>query len=292
MMTTLMFVSVLGLSALRAQTGGGAQTLLWKISGKGLTQESYFLITTSNTCEAKVVFSDKLKAALGKVKQIVMESGATNRANESKTQQLILAKNDNQASKNVLSAAVYKQLLQKAEDMGISELYLNQYTTFFISNRLMVQDIECSLPAVDRMEDELREYAKKNSLPVGELLSIEETYALYDVYPNQFWERNISFLLNTPDKVKSSLNIKAGFYKQENWAGLKQIFIRSDFFSIRYAFSSNETSRMLLLFGRIEKVIKDQPSMITLDASEVANDATSIFTLLTNSGYTLTPVTN
>src|SRR5579871_863322 len=99
--SAVLFISLVSLSALRAQTSPSAQTLLWKISGKGLSQDSYFLITTSNTCEAKVILGDKLKTALGKVKKIVMETGATNRANEEKAQQLILARNDNQTPKSL-----------------------------------------------------------------------------------------------------------------------------------------------------------------------------------------------
>lgn len=294
------FFLLFPLSMLRAQTGAvaqtnataAAQTLLWKISGHGLAQESYMLITTNNTCEDKVVISNKIRTVLEKVKAVMTETGATNPANNEKAQKLWELKNDNQSARNVLSPELYGQLKQKAEEMGVDELYLNQYTLFYLNLRLTLLAMDCKLPKSDRIEDEIRDYCKKNNLPMGELLSTEELYALYDDYPKAYWERSISLLLRNPDKVRQNFDVKAAFYKQENFPGLQQVCAKGEYFGIRFAFTTKETTRMLLLFTRTEKAIKDQPVLITMDASEVANDNTSLFALLSNAGYTISPVLN
>lgn len=266
------------------------QTLLWKIDGNGLSQASFFLITTSITCEAKVAISDKIGAALRKVKAIRIETGATSKDNGAALQRLFRLHNAGQSASKMLSPGVHAQLAQKAKDMGVDEIYLDQYTLFYIYTRLLGLCADCALHSVDRIEDELRDYGKKNNVPVGELLSTEEAIGLYNGYPGAYWNKTISYLLDNSDKVRGMLNAKAVFYKQENYAGLKEVCDGPAFAGARFAFTANETSRMLLLFTRIEETIKAQPTMMTIDASEVANDPTSIFTLLKDAGYSVTPV--
>jgi uncharacterized protein YbaP (TraB family) len=269
------------------------ETFLWKISGNGLKQDSYFFITMSNTCEEKVALSPKILNVLNNVQQVVFETGLTNRNNENKVQQLIFLNTETQSAKNMLSANTYKNLQQKAEDMGIKELVLNGLNMFFISNRLFAQCINCSLQQVDRAEDEIRLYAKKNKIKTDELFSIEETIPLFfDSLPKEYWESYISYLLTYPDIETKNINNKAALYKQEKFKELKAIYTNNDKTKSRYSFPNIESNRINMLFSRIENKIKDSSAFITLDIADVANEPTSLFNQLVKAGYTLTPVLN
>jgi uncharacterized protein YbaP (TraB family) len=268
-----------------------AHTLLWKISGKGLTQESYILINTTNTCEKKVILEENVSAALGKVKSVVFEAAVTNRAYEKAFLAASMAIGDDYTAKQMLSPFVYLSLKEKAQEIGLSELYLNQHNLFFVKVKLETACISCDLSGVVRFEDVVRDTARKLGLPVTELLTIDEFFDMYHHYPKAFWDKSISYLLDHPERVTDAINKKAAAYKADDFATLKTTVGKDEYYGIRYKFTDQESPRSALLTTRIEKQITQSPTLIVLDVSEIANDPTSVFTALTTEGYTLTPVT-
>lgn len=288
---TLTFLVLTALiKPVNAQSINDNGNLLWKVSGKGILQDSYILLSTTSTCETKIVLNKRIKLIVNKVKQIVFETGATNIANEAKAKDLIALESEGQSAKKILTPKVYLQLLQKAEDLGINEVHLNEVSLWEISIRLNNMINVCGVSNPDRIEDALRYYANKNHTQIKELVSIEEYYQILDKYPASYMELTIDCLLNKPDSVKADIEAKAGFYKQENYAGIKQTLINSSVFKIRYSFTDIEMYRMHLLLQRIEDTIKSQPSLLLLDAADIANQKSSIFTLLKEAGYQIEPV--
>ncbi len=281
---------IMFLNVINAQVINNSAGLLWKLSNKGVAQDSYILLSTYSTCETKILLNDRIKLVLNSIKQIVFETGASNKANEAKAKKLIALKSDAQSAKEILTPALYIQLKQKAEDLGLNELYLNEVSLWEITGRLYTMLNPCDVTTPDRIEDVLRYYANKNHVSIKELITIEEQYKIYDKYPNLYMEKSISCLLNKSENVKASIEAKANYYKQENYAGITQTLMNSEFFSIRYSFTDIEMYRMRLLLQRIEDSIKGQPSLILLDTFDIANPKSSIFTLLKDAGYKIEPV--
>jgi hypothetical protein len=267
-----------------------AHSLLWKLSGKGLTQDSYIFVNTTNTCEKKIVLDGQIAMALSKVKAIVFEAAATNRAKEKDFLAASVAIGDDYSAKQMLSPFVYLSLKTKAQEIGISEAWLGQHNLFFVKVKLETACISCDLSGVIRFEDVVRDTARKLGVPVTELLNIDEFFDMYHHYPRAFWDRSIAYLIDHPDRVTDAINKKAAAYKAGDFTALKSAFSRDDYYNIRYQFPGQESSRCALLSSRIEKQINDAPTFIVLDVSEIANEPTSVFKTLTADGYTLTPV--
>ena len=267
-----------------------ANTLLWKISGKGLTQDSYILINTTNTCEKRISIDGKIATIISKVKTIVFEAAATNRAKEKAFLAASLSIGDDYTARQMLSPFVYQNLKEKAPEIGLSETFLNQHNVFFVKVKLETACISCDLSGVVRFEDVVRDTARKLDLPVTELLSIDEFFDMYHHYPKAFWDKSITYLLDHPERVTDAINKKAAAYKAGDLAALKTALARDDYYGIRYKFPEQESARCALLSSRIEKQVAQAPALIVLDVSEVANDPTSVFTTLSTDGYTLTPV--
>jgi uncharacterized protein YbaP (TraB family) len=286
-----LFAPIAVLPLLMNLTRLDAQTLLWTLTKNGAGEHSYIFVNTTNTCETQVVISPKLQAALSKVKTLVFETGATNRANE----RIYLAAaqssaDDSYAAKQMLTPFVYTILKERGAEIGLTEKFLSQFNIFFVKNKLEASCIPCSVTKVVRLEDVLRDTAKKMGMPVTELLTINEFFDLYHHYPQTFWDKSITYLLDHPDRVSDALAKKAGAYKAEDLGGLKTAINSDGYYGIRYAFQDVETNRSTLLTTRIEKQLASSPTLVILDASEIANDPTSVFTRLTADGYTLTPV--
>ncbi|WP_419802295.1 TraB/GumN family protein [Mucilaginibacter sp.] len=277
----------------KAQNAADAQTLLWKISGKGLQQESYILLTTTKTCEPKIKLSDKVLNVLNKVKLIAQETGLNSKAFAGVAEKANGLKNNNQSAEKSLSKNTYEKLITVAEDEGIPEIYLNQYKLWYIYMFLMTKTYQCNVPNAEKIDDVIRNYGSKHNIPVKELLSIDETLnTLYDKFPNSYWESVINYMVNNKNRVIMDIDAKAGFYKQENVAGLKKLLTSSGLFKPRYVAADAEMYRMRLIMSRIENTIKTQSTLVTLDVVDIGNDSTSILNLLSKSGYTISPVIN
>lgn len=280
------------ISSVKAQNTADVQTLLWRMSGKGLQQESYILLTTTKTCESHIVLNERVINVLNKVKLIAPETGLNSKAYSGAAEKANGLKNDNQSAEKMLSKNTYGKLVTVAEEEGIPEIYLNQYKLWYIYMFLMTKTYQCSVPNVEKIDDVIRTYGSKHNIPVKELLTIDETLSsLYDQYPSSYWESTIGYIVNNKNRVITDVDAKAVFYKQENFTGLKKLLISSGLFKPRYVAVEAETSRIHLIMSRIERVIKNQSTLVTLDLVDIGSDSTSIFNQLTKSGYTISPVT-
>ncbi|HEV2480663.1 MAG TPA: TraB/GumN family protein [Puia sp.] len=267
-----------------------AHSLLWKISGKGLPQESYIFINTSNTCETRITLDGKIATVLSKVKSIAFEAAATNRAKEKAFLAASLAISGDYTAGQMLSPFVYFNLKEKAREIGLSEGFLNQHNIFFVKLKLETACISCDLSRVVRWEDVVRDTARKLGLPVTELLGMEEFFDMYHHYPKAFWDKSITYLLDHPENVTDAINKKAAAYRAGDLAALRSAVARDEYYGIRYKFPDQEAARCALLTSRIEKQINQGPVLIVLDVSEISSDPTSVFTALTTDGYALTQV--
>ncbi|HEX8022304.1 TraB/GumN family protein [Mucilaginibacter sp.] len=284
---------LLAVQTLRAQSpAGNDQSLLWKISGNGLKNDSYILLTTSNTCADVAALDKKTLAVLGKVQVVGVESGLLDPANEAKLQKLVTVKNQNESVKKVLSASLYSQLNSEAANVGMNEVRLNSYKPIVICGMTIKVINPCEIKDPKTPETLIRAYAHDKSIKVTELLSLEETFDTFNAYPNSYWEKTLDFLINNSSQASSDLDSKSNFYTHENFRGICAIINKSPLLNLRYSFNDIEAKRINLLDSRIENVIKNQSSILLLDVADVANPGTSIFNSLKKSGYIISPIYN
>jgi len=267
-----------------------AHSLLWKINGKDAPQQSYIFINTSNTCETHISLDRKLANVISKVRSIVFEAAATNRSREKDFLAASLAIGGDYTAKQMLSPIVYQSLTEKAQEIGLSEGFLNQHNIFFVKVKLETACITCDLSHVVRLEDVIRDTARKLGLPVTELLGMDEFFEMYHHYPRAFWDKTIAYLLDHPENVTDAISKKAAAYKAGDLAALRSAVAHDEYYGIRYKFPEQEAARCALLASRIEKQITGSPALFVLDVSEIADDTTSVFRALSTDGYTLTPV--
>jgi uncharacterized protein len=275
-----------------AQTNKSAQSLIWKISGNGLKDDSYILFTTTNLCK-DTPLNSKILGALNKVKYVCYENGSKDPLKKAEMQKMGLLSNEKQSIKNNLSNATYAKLVDKATDVGIDEDFLNTYKPFALMGIIIKNTIlECNTPSNKNYEFFVRDYANKKAIKQGELFGLPEFTGLSDLYDKAYWERCTAFLLDNPAKMLTDIENKEALYHQENFNGLKSIYNANVFINTKYLYNEIETKKMTLASSRINTIIKNQASLFLLDLNYVANSKTSLFTFLTKMGYEVTPVEN
>jgi uncharacterized protein YbaP (TraB family) len=286
----LPFLMLLPMLTVKAQTGSTGQSLLWKISGNGLKNDSYFLLTASNVCADMGTLDKKTAAALAGVQSINVESGINNPDNQPVIKKLIQVKDANQSMKKVLSNGLYSQLATEAGNVGMNEVTLNNFKPIYICGLIIKVVNPCEVPNAKTTETLVRNYAHEKNIKVGELLTQEENFITLDSYPNNYWEKTVDFLINDSADAVNDLDNKTEFYKHENLRGVVAIMNKSPLLKLRYAYPDIETKRMSLLSSRIENTIKNQSAVILIDIANIANPNTSVFNQLTKAGYNISAV--
>ncbi len=286
----LICVFAAGLKFSYAQVPGKLpSTTLWKISGNGLSNDSYIYLTTA-LCDTKTALSENAEKALRQVKVIAVESNLNSKENAPKLPNLITVTNDSQRIKNILPLSAYNQLLSTAkEKYGMNELILNQFKPFYINAFLLRNANPCESANNERVEDVLNDFAKKNNIKYKEIFTPEEIVTEYDAGSPQYWQQNIMYLYNNSDQVKLDLQNKNNLYASQNSEGLKSLFSSNNYYKIKYN-SPVIKEHVQAALSKIENIIKTQPAFITVDAGYFLTNGGSMAELLQRDGYTVKPV--
>ncbi|MDZ7897171.1 MAG: TraB/GumN family protein [Arcicella sp.] len=265
---------------------------MWKISGNGLKEDSYILLTTTNLCKSTPLNS-KMVAALNSVKYICYEQSSRDPKNKSKLQALGMVNSEKQSAKNNMSSSVYSNLVDIASEAGLDENTVNMIKPVFLFKIIINNSIvDCNTSSTKVYENYVREYANKKAIKQGELFGLEEYTKLFDGYDKAFWDKSIGFLLNNRDKMQTDLEAKEIFYAQENVHGLTSLCITNGYLNARYGYPEIENAKMKLSSTRIDAIVKNQSTLFLIDFMSVANPKSSLFTFLNKLGYELTPVSN
>jgi uncharacterized protein len=273
-----------------AQNGKNDNSLLWKISGNGLKEDSYILLTTSNLCKSTPL-NGKITSVLNDVKYVCYEQGGKDPKNKSKVQGLVMVSSEQQSIKNNLSKPIYNSLIDKATEAGLDEKMVNMVKPCFLFTSIITKTImECNTSVTKGYEDYIRDYVSKKALKYGDLYGFEEYVKLYDGYDKAFWDKTIGFLINNGDKMLKDLEVKENLYSQDNLNGIRVLYNSNAFLNARFLNSELEISRMKLCSSRIDVIVKAQSTLFVLDVGNVVNGKTSLFSFLNKMGYELSPV--
>jgi hypothetical protein len=265
-------------------------TLLWRISGNGLKKDSYIELVTTNVCAATVPLNKKLLGALANVQTVLAETGLNDPANENEMQKLVLIKSQSESVKSVLSTKLYSRLASQAALVGMNEVKLNSYKPVFITGLTTSVVYPCDIKNIKSTEILIRTYAGDHGLKVGELLSLNDVFAIFSLYPNNYWEQTIDQLINNTVQTTSDFDSKGDFFIHENLRGVCAIINKSPFLNLRYTFKEIESKRMNLLSTKLQAAMANQSTLFLLDIANVANSSTSIINMLSKDGYTISAI--
>ena len=266
-------------------------SLLWKISGNGLQQNSYLLFTSSS-CDETIKLSNKVEKVLQTVKVVALEDNRADKSNLGKLQQAVLAQSDTQKIKNVLSATEYQQFVKKIKDEGAPDQAIDQLNNLKVSIILKLLQASaslCEIKTPERIEDVLKKYATKNKIEYKELFSEEEVIRELDDHAKEYWNNNIIYSLNNSDLIKQSLQNRLALYGDENLPALKELYETDNFFELTYNDIVNK-KHIDLLATRIDTLVKEGASLIALNISNATPRNNSIIDILKAKSYLLTPI--
>ena len=261
------------------------KTLLWQITGPGITAPSYLYGTIHLMCPEDIIVSTELRAKFYSTKQLFLELKMDDPAVLAKTMSQMNMKNDTTLS----------QLLSKEQYDSVST-YFKKITGMPLD---MMQTMKPELlesviyPSLlgcngaEAWEQKFMQMAKANNMQIKGLEAVEDQLRIFDEIPYKKQADELVETILNIDSVKKSFTDMLELYRQKNLDALNNIMNDEDELA-----GYND----ILLTNRNEKWIpeiieqaKIKPTFFAVGAAHLGNTK-GVINLLRKKGYIVTPV--
>jgi uncharacterized protein YbaP (TraB family) len=276
-------VTCAGTKTAAAQSAPLENSLLWEISGKGLTTPSYLYGTIHMICESDFHLSDKVQTAFGKTGKLVLEIDMFDPAVAAQMQKALMADTPLSVRLSPLKYAQIDSLLQ--QHTGISLHVFDNFKLVALTSLLGRLSYTCDSLKVYEAEFRDRAFAKK--IPIASLETLQEQMGYFC---NAFPDDSILAQLTAIDlqEMRAETVKLVQHYQTEE---LEQVYK-----SVTGEKGMSKTALYWLLEARNANWVKIMPAMMkekstffAVGAGHLAGEK-GVIRLLRANGYTVKPV--
>jgi hypothetical protein len=272
----------LGTGQLHAQKP--ASSLLWEISGNGLTKPSYLFGTFHMMCKGDFVITEALEKRIKATKQFYGELNM----DDPQMQTKLMAKMMMQGKtlQSMFSETDYKKVSASFQTItGFPLLAFDGFKPFFALSVLALKSITCSETV--QPETEFVAVAKKNQLPILGLETIDDQMDAIDKEPLDSQVNSLAKTVINFDSVKNEMVRMSIVYKSRDIDSL-YAFMKSTGMdgNIQRDLLNNRNQKWAPL---ISSIIKKDPSFFAVGAGHLGGPE-GVISLLRKQGYTLKPL--
>lgn len=259
-----------------------SNTLLWKVSGKNLKQPSYVFGTFHMMCKDQYQLKPKVKNALEKTQNFVMEIDYSNPKELVEMQKLLISDNKITADFTEEERATFSSNLEK---FGYKLEELESFSPIALYSMLYTKFLKCDVNELIMIDLELMQLALKNGKTISGLETSAEQVEIFQKY---FGKKEILKLVSDYEKGMEEASVLASLYTNEDLGKMYEMMINQE--------SMNQDQKELLLDRRNEAWITKMPKIMEQKSTFFAFGAghllgeQGILNLLRNNGFTVTPV--
>jgi uncharacterized protein len=289
--SAIVFVSLLAFNAM-AQKADPSKTLLWKISGNGLTKPSFLFGTIHLLCADDAVLSDNMKKAISNCDEVYFEVDIDNMFEMLGVLGQMKMKGDT-TLQDLLTKTEYEKVKEYFESKG-SMLPFSMLETFkpiLAASTLQEGSLECSNTAM--MEQVIMEEAKLHDKKIKGLESMAYQAGVLDSIPYKLQAQQLVSYIEKANKdggEDKELDEMMDAYKKQDLKKLEDLMVQSEAGMAQFT--------DILLFNRnrnwvkkLKGLLPDRSLMIAVGAGHLPGEK-GVISLLRKEGYTVTPVEN
>lgn len=275
----LSFISIVGVNAQIK----GKPSLLYKISGNGITEPSYIFGTFHMMCEGDFEITPAFEKAIKNTKQLYEELKMDDPSMLLKV--MTLMKSDS-SLKDLLGEEKYKILDEKYKAlMGMGVAMYNNFKPMMITSTLTLKMIDCEKTI--QPETAIVKVAKNNNATVYGLETMEMQLEAFNSTPLKKQVDDIFKMITNLDSTKQMMNSLLDMYKKRD-PQLLYNFIKDA--GASGDFEENMlTKRNKNWIPIMEKAIKEMPTFFAVGAGHLGGE-NGVLNLLLKQGYKLTPI--
>ena len=275
---------LLGLLALTgavfAQNAPKEKSLLWEISGKGLTEPSYLFGTIHLICPTDFYLSQQLKNSIGKTQQLALEIDMDDPGlMAAMTKTMFMA--DDKKLTDILPEKDYNQLKQFYKDsLKMDIATFGRAKPFMMMGPMFNKILGCEPQSY---EISLMGLANNQKSEIIGLESIEEQMAIFDTIPYKDQIKTIITMIDSLPQARKEFSNLVALYKSQKINDLYNLMMASN-----YGMDGNEE---VMLFARnkkwvprIRKIAAEKPTFFAVGAGHLGGDR-GVIALLRKEGF-------
>jgi uncharacterized protein len=288
-MTKRSFLLAAGLFTATLGFSQTPNSLLWRISGKGLSRPSYLFGTMHIICADDAALSDSLKAVIAACDEVYFEinlSDMSDMMNAIKYMQM----NDSKRLSDLLQPDEYarvKDYFTKHSSM-LPFSMLERFKPMLISGLIEEQGLGCQ--TTDGMELRIMKELKASNKPVNGLETASFQAGLFDSIPYEYQAKELVKDIDSADENKKVTQQLADLYTRQDLDGIEKLSDKDD--------SGMSGYMDLLLYNRnrkwareLKKLLPGRSLLVAVGAAHLPGKE-GVIELLRKEGYTVEPVKN
>jgi uncharacterized protein YbaP (TraB family) len=264
-------------------------TLLWKISGNGLTRSCYLFGTMHVLCAEDATLSDSLKLAIKYCDEIYFELDMDN-LGEMLGAMKYLRMNDGKKLSELLSKEEYARVEDyfKSHSVPLPLTMMNRFKPYFISSLIGEQMMSCEQK--NGMEELIMRESKQYRKEIKGLETTEFQASIFDSIP---YEKQAKDLVNYIDSIDSYKQVTLEMievYREQNLERMDSLMHKSD--------PGMDEYMDILLYGRNRHWVEQMPSIMkghcilfAVGAGHLPGEQ-GVINLLRKKGFKVTPMGN
>ncbi|MCX8020604.1 MAG: TraB/GumN family protein [Chitinophagaceae bacterium] len=267
------------------------RTLLWEISGKGISRPSYLFGTMHLLCEDDAGFGEAVHKALDSVDELYLEADLSNPFEIFSAVSQLTMRGDT-TLKDLLTEKQYRKVKEYFKDKSIFPFFILEKMKPMLAVSLIQQD-EFPCDKVTIMEQLLMQEAKKRNKKMKGLETFSYQASMLDEIPYKYQaEQLVNYIEKQTDKEESErmLKILTDAYLQQDLKKLDSLLFHSEFGVAEYA--------DVLLYRRNEAWAKKLDALLSSKSLFIAVGAghlpgeRGLISLLRKKGYIVRPLSN
>ena len=259
-------------------------SLLWSVSGNGLSSPSYIYGTIHMICKEDFQFSSTLKEKFEASRNVYLELDMDDPSMMMKMASLSIMKGH--SLKDLMKAADYNELSAYVKDsLGMPMMIFNHLKPMTLMSLLYTKIIPCS--SSESYEATLMEMAKQKHKEIRGLEKIEDQMAVFDKIPDSVEAQMILEMIRTMPQQRMEFAQMVDAYKKEDlnklsdelgdspeWKGFEDIML------------INRNRKWIAVMSA---AMKEGTQLFAVGAGHLPGKE-GIINLLRKAGYTVTPV--
>ncbi len=270
----------------KSQSEQLANSLLWKISGNGLSVPSYLFGTMHILCADNARLSDSLQYAIRTTDKVYFEIDMDNMMEMMGTLKYIRM-NDNQTLSDLLSEDAYIKVKNYFEEHPAMLPFrmMEKFKPYFIASLISEQKMPCSKK--DGMEQVIMSYAKKNNKEIKGLETAAFQAGIFDSIPYKKQAEILVKMIDSIDVEDTDPGTLEEIYRSQNLEKIQELILKEEDIS---------NSLNLLLYNRnkrwavsMDSIIQTMPCLFAVGAAHLPGEE-GVINLLKKKGYSVTPV--
>ena len=284
----LLFCSCRGQNSRPLPANKDNNSLLWEISGKGLSSPSYLFGTFHLMCKADIKFSESLKAAVKNTDETWMEMDLDD-PSTMLSALFVMKMNDDKKLSDLYTDDEYMRLETFFRDsLNTSLRMFKNMKPAFLEAMLYTKMLPCK--TVQGVEEGLMKLAKENKKEIKGLETMAFQASVFDSIPYTDQAKELLKNIDSLNSYRKYFDTMVMVYKSQRLDEIEKLFSKSEF--------GMDENRDLLLdnrnlnwVGQLKPIMKKNSVFIAVGAGHLVGEK-GLIMLLRKEGYIVRPLEN